>query len=88
MDGVSDPVPPSDPAPEPEPGPAPEPEPEPAPEPGPGPAPEPGTGNSDRLDRLESIVGGLVDIVAGLAPKDERPSKLPWTHRGGRGGER
>lgn len=51
------------------------------------PAPPPATppaGDGDRLDRLEGIVTGLVDIVAGLTPKDEQPTKLPWTHRLGR----
>jgi hypothetical protein len=41
-----------------------------------------GSGGSDRLDAIERTVAGLVDIVAGLAPKDDRPTKLPWTHRG------
>jgi len=50
----------------------------------PEPAPTPVDGSGDRLDRLENIVGGLVDIVAGLAPKDETPTKVPWTHRFGR----
>lgn len=39
-------------------------------------------GGNDRLDVLERTVSGLVDIVAGLTPKDDRPVKVPWTHRG------
>lgn len=46
-------------------------------------APGGDAGGGDRLDRLEGIVNGLVDMVAALAPKDDRPLKRPWTHRGG-----
>lgn len=69
----------------PEPDPDPTPDPEPPPEPDPTPAPG---ASGDRLDRLEGIVNGLVDIVAALAPKDEAPTKTPWTHRGSRRDDR
>lgn len=65
---------------------APEPEREPEPAPAPDPV-RPESGESARLDRLEGLVNQLVDVVAGLTPKDDRPTKLPWTHRGGRRGD-
>ncbi|GIH29357.1 hypothetical protein Aph01nite_76670 [Acrocarpospora phusangensis] len=55
----------------------------PTPPPTPPPA-DPPHGPGDRLDRIENVVNGLVDIVAGLTPKDAGPTKLPWTHRWGK----
>lgn len=47
----------------------------------PPPAHVPPAGDGERIDRIENVVNGLVDIVSALAPRDERPTKLPWTHR-------
>lgn len=68
--------------------PTPEPTQIPSPEPTPEPTPEPqlppsGHGDSsERLDRLEGLVSGLIDAVNKLIPSDDKPVRKPWTHYG------
>lgn len=64
--------------------PTPTPDPTPTPPVNPTPTPPANDNQGDRLDRLESLVTGLVETVNKLLPGDDKPTRKPWTHFGSR----